>query len=339
MKLKIGPTRRFRADNTRGAAFHGMGAFVGTGRLQRAHVYSAAALPVGPDDYKKIDPMKLAGELEVDMCVVNRGRFWMMDELEVAAGDTVDFHGVAMNWVGDMTGAEMVAQFENAYLPCLIRRDTIWTWYAGKPVYLLREPGTNWVLQEYTKAVDASLTPDNLHELGGKLKNLPKGWTFETKVLTKDLTLDTGRAGGWAAIIRDDLHCTYQACGQLDAMRKEGTQAPQLVDVRSDDEWRAGHIPARRRAGHPSSARGSPRCASIGRVRSSRCAAPAAAARSRCVCCSDTVLQTSSNCRAACGLGRRQGGLSRLRLARLHEDRPMTVNPFALQAFGPGSRT
>jgi AhpD family alkylhydroperoxidase len=29
---------------------------------------------------------------------------------------------------------------------------------------------------------------------------------------------------------------------QLDAMRKEGTQAPQLVDVRSDDEWRAGHI-------------------------------------------------------------------------------------------------
>jgi len=29
---------------------------------------------------------------------------------------------------------------------------------------------------------------------------------------------------------------------QLDAMRKEGTQAAQLVDVRSDDEWRAGHI-------------------------------------------------------------------------------------------------
>ena len=45
MKLKIGPTRRFRATNTRGAAFHGMGAFVGTGRMQRAHVYSAPAVP------------------------------------------------------------------------------------------------------------------------------------------------------------------------------------------------------------------------------------------------------------------------------------------------------
>jgi hypothetical protein len=214
MKLKIGPTRRFRATNTRGAAFHGMGAFVGTGRLQRAHVYSADGVPVDPEAYKKIDPKKLAEELEVDMCMVNKGRFWMMDELEVAAGDTVSFHGVDMFWAGDMTGAEMISNFQNAYLPSLIRRDTIWTFKAGKPVYLLREPnGPVWVLQEYTKAVDPSLTPDNLDQLGSKLKTLPKGWTFETKVLNKDLVLDTGKAGGWAAIIRDDLHCTYQACG------------------------------------------------------------------------------------------------------------------------------
>lgn len=214
MKLKTGPTRRFQAKNTRGAAFHGLGAFVGIGKTQRAHVYSAAALPVGPDDYKKIDPVKLARELEVDMCAVNSGRFWMMDEFEAAAGDTVDFHGVGMNWVGDMTGAEMIAQFESAYLPSLIRRDTIWTFKAGKSVYLLREPnGPVWVLQEYTNAVDPGLMPDNLNELGEKLKNLPKGWKFETKVLDKELTLDTARCGGWAAIIRDDLHCTYQGCG------------------------------------------------------------------------------------------------------------------------------
>ena len=81
-------------------------------------------------------------------------------------------------------------------------------------MFLLREPGGPvWVLQEYTKAVDPSLTPDNLDQVGSKLKNLPKGWKFETKVLTKDLSLDTGRCGGWAAIIRDDLHCTYQGCG------------------------------------------------------------------------------------------------------------------------------
>jgi hypothetical protein len=191
-----------------------MGAFVGVGRTQRAHVYSAPNVPVDPEAYKKIVPKKLAEELEVDLCMVNNGRFWMMDELEVAAGDTVSFHGVDMFWAGDMTGGEMIANFETAYLPCLIRRDTIWTFKAGKPVHLLREPGgTVWVLQEYTKAADPSLTPDNLDQLGKKYTNLPKGWKFETKVLSKDLVLDTGKAGGWAAIIRDDLHCTYQACG------------------------------------------------------------------------------------------------------------------------------
>ena len=148
------------------------------------------------------------------MCAVNMGRFWMMDEIKFLVGETQNFHGVELRWGGDMTGAEMLTQFQSAYVPSLIRRSTVWTFKAGKSVCLLREPsGPVWVLQEYTKAVDPSLTPDNLDQLGGKLKTLPKGWTFETKVLSKDLVLDTGKAGGWAAIIRDDLHCTYQACG------------------------------------------------------------------------------------------------------------------------------
>ena len=122
------------------------------------------------------------------MCAVNSGRFWMMDEIDHAGGDTVDFHGLGMRWAGDMTGAEMVAQFQNAYAPNLIQRNTIWTWHAGKRVHLLREPGgTVWVLQEYTKAVDPSLTPDNLDSLGKKFKDLPKGWKFEIKVLDKEL--------------------------------------------------------------------------------------------------------------------------------------------------------
>ena len=90
--------RRVHANNTRGAAFCGLGAFVGIGKTQRAHVYTAATLPVGPDDSKKIDADRLARELEVDSCAVNSGRFWMMDEVDYAAGDTVDFHGVKMNW-------------------------------------------------------------------------------------------------------------------------------------------------------------------------------------------------------------------------------------------------
>jgi hypothetical protein len=216
MKLKTGvdPTSWVSFKDARGLPFHGMGAFVGTGKTQRAHVYTAASIPVDPEAYKKIDPKKLAAELEVDMCAVNSGRFWMMDEIKFLVGETQNFHGVELRWGGDMTGAEMVSQMQNAYVPSLIRRSSVWTFHAGKPVHLLREPGgAVWVLQEYTKAVDPSLTPDNLNTVGSKLKNLPQGWKFETKVLSQNLVLDTGRAGGWAAIIRDDLHCTYQGCG------------------------------------------------------------------------------------------------------------------------------
>ncbi len=216
MKLKTGvdPTSKVSFKDTRGLAFHGMGAFVGIGKTQRAHVFTAASIPVDPEAYKKIDPKKLAAELEVDMCAVNHGRFWMMDEIDFVVSEVQSFHGVELRWGGDMTGAEMVSQFESAYVPSLIRRNSAWTFKAGRPVFLLREPGgAVWVLQEYTKAVDPTLTPDNLDTVGGKLKNLPPGWKFETKVLTKDLVLDTGRAGSWAAIIRDELHCTYQGCG------------------------------------------------------------------------------------------------------------------------------
>jgi hypothetical protein len=216
MKLKTGvdSTSRMSFKNTRGLPFHGMGAFVGTGKTQRAHVYTAASIPVDPEAYKKIDPKQLALELGVDMCAVNSGRFWMMDELEFVVGEVQNFHGVELRWGGDMTGAEMVAQFQSAYTPSLIQRNTNWIFYAGKPVHLLREPnGAVWVLQEYTKTVDPSLTPDNLNTVGDKLKTLPQGWKFETKVLDKNLSLDTGQAGGWAAIIRDDLGCTYQGCG------------------------------------------------------------------------------------------------------------------------------
>ena len=142
MKLKTGvdPTSWMSFKNTRGLPFHGMGAFVGTGKTQRAHVYTAASIPVDPEAYKKIDPKKLAVELEVDMCAVNSGRFWMMDEIKFLVGEAQNFHGVELRWGGDMTGAEMISQMQNAYVPSLIRRNTVWTFKAGKSVFLLREP-------------------------------------------------------------------------------------------------------------------------------------------------------------------------------------------------------
>jgi len=169
------------------------------------------ATPETPD---KIDPVKLAKELEVDTVAINRGRIWTMDELECQGGYVIDFHGVRMAWVGEMVAEDLMQQFQTPYLPSLIYRLTNWIYHEGKQVYLLREPGGPvWVMQEYTKDVDSTLDIDNLAQVGSKLKNLPKGWTFETKVLTRDLSLDTTRCDGWASIIRDELRCTYQCCG------------------------------------------------------------------------------------------------------------------------------
>ena len=97
MKLKPGPTRRVHANKTRGAAFCGLGAFVGVGKTQRAHVYTAATLPVGSDDYKKIDPERLTRELEVDKCAVNSGRFWVVGVVGVVVDRVCLFVGPGAN--------------------------------------------------------------------------------------------------------------------------------------------------------------------------------------------------------------------------------------------------
>ena len=82
MKLRIGlHGDRRTAKNTRGRPFCGLGAFVGTGPTMRAHVYTAANLDeITMDSHKKMDPARLAKQFEVDMCIVNGGRYWLMDE-------------------------------------------------------------------------------------------------------------------------------------------------------------------------------------------------------------------------------------------------------------------
>jgi hypothetical protein len=218
VKLNVGPKGELRhVTNTRGMAFGGAAVMVGTGRNERAHVYTATSCAnLVPGSIEKIDAKKQAAELGsgVTAFMGNVGRHWTMDELYMRVGEVVDFQGVKLCWGGDMTGDELRSQFSANYVPAKILRDTDWIYKAGKPVYLLREPGgIVWVMQEYTKAVDPTLTIDNLATVGGKLKNLPAGWTFETKVLSKDLSLDTRRTGLWASIIRDELGNTYEGAG------------------------------------------------------------------------------------------------------------------------------
>ena len=217
IKINIGTVgERRHITGTRGMPFGGMAALVGTGRNQRAHVYTATLGegPLVPGSIEKIDAKALAEQLGVVACVLNIGRNWTMDEIDMHLGEVLDFQGVKMAWAGDMTSDEIMKHMGGAYEVGKILRNTNWIYKAGKQVCLLREPnGQVWVMQEYTKEVDPTLTMENIGEIGPKLKKLPKGWTFETKILEKDLTLDTRRTGNWASIIRDELGNTYECTG------------------------------------------------------------------------------------------------------------------------------
>jgi hypothetical protein len=180
-------------------------------------VYTATSCAdLAPGSIEKIDVKQLAPTLgsNVKAVIPNAGRHWTMDEIGLEVGEVVDFQGVKLCWVGDMSGDEIKAHFSAPYTVGKILRNTDWIYKAGKKVHLLRDPqGIAWVMQEYTKEVDPTLTIDNLDQVGTKLKNLPEGWKFETKVLTKDLSLDTRRTGLWASIIRDELGNTYEGTG------------------------------------------------------------------------------------------------------------------------------
>lgn len=217
MQIKPGPIKgeRRHVENTRGASFCGVAAFVGTPPDAAAHIYTSTSCQTcTAEDARKIDPVKLARNIGVTQCGVNIGRFWMMDDLSFGAGESVNFQGIKMTWVGSMSPEEVHSYFgSKAYVPVQIARDTEWIYKAGKPVYLLRTPqGKVWVLQEYCNDVDKTLTAENLDKLAGSL-NLPEGWTFETNVLAKDLSLNTSRSGGRAFIMRDELGNAYQGVG------------------------------------------------------------------------------------------------------------------------------
>ena len=70
MKLKIGLHGERRvAKNTRGSAFCGLGAFVGKGHdPEGSRLHGGQSGRDHADSHKKIDPVRLASELEVDMC-------------------------------------------------------------------------------------------------------------------------------------------------------------------------------------------------------------------------------------------------------------------------------
>ena len=138
VKLNIGTKgERRHVNDTRGMAFGGGAVIVGTGRNERAHVFTATSCgELVPGSIEKIDGKKMAAELGagVKAFIPNAGRHWTMDEIDMHVGEQVNFQGVGMCWAGDMSGDEIKAHMAAPYAIGKILRNTEWIYKAGKPI-------------------------------------------------------------------------------------------------------------------------------------------------------------------------------------------------------------
>lgn len=214
IKINPGPIEGVTAirDNVRGKPWCEIIPITNTKDGPVGQIYNSIAVDdCTVERTNKLDKEKLAKEMNVPMVRINADRYWVFDRFSVfTAGETVDFGGVKAQWAATMTTDAMKKIQDSApYTAAPIARDSEWLWRKGKPVYMLKTPeGITWILQVYTPRVDPSLSMDNLDQLGKKLK-LPAGWTFETKVLDKDLAIRTKKG----YIMWDNLGGAWSGCG------------------------------------------------------------------------------------------------------------------------------
>jgi hypothetical protein len=146
---------------------------------------------------------------------LNGPRYWMIDSLK-ASGNTVNheresFGGIEMN----LRATIQVGLFrqlqqlwgDTFYRATTVHRNTISIYKAGSPVHELISPsGERYVMQSYAQIVNPNLSMTDLSTLEQQLQ-LPKGWSYRTRLLTEDLNLV---ANGAAYVIQDNLMNSYQ---------------------------------------------------------------------------------------------------------------------------------
>jgi hypothetical protein len=154
----------------------------------------------------------LRAELGVDHVNLNGPRHWMIDGIVgkgvSTTGRTETFGGIEMAERATLSlGLFAARPGETPYAVGEVKRETVWIFKAGSPVFELTDPdGHVYIMQSYAQIVDKTLDLAALPSLGQRLK-LPKGWTFSTRTLDADYRLE---AKGVAHVVQDDLLNSYQ---------------------------------------------------------------------------------------------------------------------------------
>lgn len=162
--------------------------------------------------WSALDAKALAKEDKLTLVKLNGPRYWTLDAIEgsgmSAGGETANFGGIEATLRATIKTKIWQGTVGNKfYTPNKVRRETVFTFKAGSPVYELTSPaGEVYMMQSYAQIVDKTLSVDDLPHLGERLK-LPPGWKFQTRTLASDYAL---KADGLAYVINDNLYNSYQ---------------------------------------------------------------------------------------------------------------------------------
>jgi hypothetical protein len=130
-----------------------------------------------------------------------------MDSQTVLFGKKFSFGGLEARWVArlPLAAAMKAAKGSEPYKVFTPKKTQRMVYAKGKSVYELVDPeGHVYVLQAHDKQFPIGSLP----KLGQRLKKLPKGWKYRTRVLTENLVLDL-RPDTTIHVVGDEFHQYY----------------------------------------------------------------------------------------------------------------------------------
>jgi hypothetical protein len=174
----------------------------------QATVYNSFSLNDCPAElWSQLDPQALATENGAAAALLNGPRYWLMNDIEKdpqGPQETKTFGGIEM--IKQATVA-LTSMNPAPYLANEVTRNTVFVFNAGEEIYELVDPdGQRWVMQTWSQVADPNLSRADLPGLAGRL-SLPDGWTYQPRVLTETLRVDTTARP--AKVLQDSLTNSY----------------------------------------------------------------------------------------------------------------------------------
>ncbi len=174
----------------------------------QAVVYNSFPLNDCPAQlWSALDAQAIATENGAAAALLNGPRYWLMNTIEKAPQgprETKSFGGIEM-----IKQAQVALSSMNPapYTVNEVSRHAVFVFDAGEEIYELIDPqGRRWVMQTWSQVADPNLTRADLPGIADRL-TLPAGWTYQARVLTSPLTVDTTTE--IARVLQDDLTNSY----------------------------------------------------------------------------------------------------------------------------------